>query len=142
MASVKAPTKRSWMPAVTIRREEAVQRWPVEKKAPLSAQSTATLRSASSSTTIGFLPPSSSWTFFIGSDATQEAATRRPVATEPVKETADTSLCSSSACPTTVPRPMTRLKTPAGTPAAMMISARAWAVAGTSSAGLKTTVLP
>ena len=26
------------MPSVTIRRDEAVQRWPVEKKAPLTAQ--------------------------------------------------------------------------------------------------------
>ena len=30
------------MPSVTISRDEAVQRWPVEKKAPLTAQSTAT----------------------------------------------------------------------------------------------------
>ena len=41
MRSVIAATKRSWMPSVTIRREEAVQRWPVEKKAPLTAHSTA-----------------------------------------------------------------------------------------------------
>ena len=31
------------MPSVTIRRDEAVQRWPVEKKAPLTAHSTADL---------------------------------------------------------------------------------------------------
>ena len=30
--SAIAAMKRSWMPSVTIRREEAVQRWPVEKK--------------------------------------------------------------------------------------------------------------
>ena len=37
MRSVSAATNRSWMPSVTIRRDEAVQRWPVEKKAPLTA---------------------------------------------------------------------------------------------------------
>ena len=76
------------MPPVTISREEAVQRWPVEKKAPLTAHSTAVFRSASSSTTSGFLPPISSWNFRI--IAVQAAATRRPVATEPVKVIAST----------------------------------------------------
>ena len=69
MRSVSASTKRSWMPSVTIRREDAVQRWPVEKKAPLTAHSTAILRSASSSTTSGFLPPISSWNLRILLDA-------------------------------------------------------------------------
>ena len=66
MRSVRASTKRSWMPLVTISREDAVQRCPVEKNAPLVAHSTAILTSASSSTTSGFLPPISSCTFFIG----------------------------------------------------------------------------
>ena len=130
------------MPSVTIRREEAVQRWPVEKNAPLTAHSTALARSASSSTMSGFLPPISSCTFFIGSEATQAAATRRPVATEPVNEIAFTPGSRSIASPTKEPRPITRLNTPGGRPARAMISARAEAVAGTSSAGLSTTQLP
>ena len=121
-------------------REEAVQRWPVEKKAPLTVHSTAVLRSASSSTTSGFLPPISSWNFFIV--PTQASATLRPVDTEPVKVMALTSRDFSSVSPTTEPRPMTRLKTPEGMPARTMISDRAWAEPGTRSAGLKTTVLP
>ena len=79
------------MPSVTISRDEAVQRCPVEKKAPLTAHSTATSRSASSSTTSGFLPPISSWNFFIAL-RTQAAATLRPVPTEPVKLIASTSV--------------------------------------------------
>ena len=135
-----AATNRSWMPSVTIRREEAVQRWPVEKKAPLTAHSTATFRSASSSTTIGFLPPISSWTFFIGSAAMQVWATLRPGRHRAGEGDGVTTLGSSAcASPTTEPRPMTRLNTPAGTPARMMISESAWAEPGTRSAGLNTT---
>ncbi len=70
---------------------------------------------------MGFLPPISSWTFFIGSVAMQVAAMRRPVATEPVNEIAATSLCSINACPTSEPRPMTRLNTPGGMLALAMI---------------------
>ena len=86
--STIAATNLSWMPLVTISRDEAVQRWPVEKNAPLTADSTAVFRSASSSTTSGFLPPISSWIFFIC--ATALAATLRPVSTEPVKLIAST----------------------------------------------------
>ena len=110
------------MPSVTMKREEAVQRWPVEKNAPLTAHSTATLRSASSSTTSGFLPPISSCIFFIGSEAMQACATLRPVATEPVNEMAATSGLFSMASPTTEPRPITRLNTPAARRRATMIS--------------------
>src|SRR3954453_496196 len=130
------------MPSVTIKREDAVQRWPVEKYEPLTQASTATLTSASSSTTIGFLPPISSWNFFIGLDNTQACAILRPVATEPVKEMAWTAGWSIRVWPTTEPEPTTRLKTPAGRPERAMISLNAWAEPGTSSAGLNTTVLP
>ncbi len=44
--------------------------------------------------------------------------------------------------PTTDPGPITRLKTPAGTPDRAMISESACAEPGTISAGLNTTVLP
>ena len=77
------------MPSVTIRRLDAVQRWPVWKYAPLTATDTAVARSASSSTMSGFLPPISSCTrvpFFI-------AATPMPtpMSCDPVKLTASTS---------------------------------------------------
>ena len=62
-----------------------------------------------------------------------------PVATEPVKLIASTCAWSSIVCPTTEPRPITRLNTPFGAPALTMISASAWAEPGTRSAGLNTT---
>ena len=108
------------MPCVTIKRDEAVQRWPVEKNAPFTAHSTATLTSASSSTTSGFLPPISSWNFFIGRDATQACAILRPVPTEPVKgDRRDIGMFEQRLAPTTDPRPITRLKTPFGRPDAL-----------------------
>ncbi|SUV85841.1 Uncharacterised protein [Bordetella pertussis] len=128
------------MPFCTMSRLDAVQRWPVEKNAPLTAQSTATFRSASFSTTSGFLPPISSCTLAMRPMAA--SATRRPVATEPVKLMALTRRSSRIAWPTTLPRPITRLNTPAGRPARLRISASAQALPGTRSAGLNTTVLP
>ncbi len=128
------------MPAVTMSRAEAVQRCPVEKKAPCAAAFTAVARSASSSTTSGFLPPISSWTFAMRAIAF--AAMPRPVPTEPVKLSAATSGSFTSTSPTTEPRPITRLNTPAGMPAFARISVSAHAQPGTRSAGFITTVLP
>ena len=118
----------------------AVQRCPVEKNALWIETLTAVSRSASSSTTCGFLPPISSWTF--ASRAAQFFATPRPTAAEPVKLTASTPGSFDRISPTTEPRPITRLKTPAGSPARAMISASAQAQPGTRSAGLNTTQLP
>ena len=101
---------------------------------------TARARSASSSTTEADLPPSSSATRFTVSAPT--AATRRPARVEPVNDTMSTSGCAASASPTTGPVPCTRLNTPAGRPAAWMISASRPAVSGAISLGLSTTVLP
>ena len=128
------------MPSVTISRDEAVQRWPVEKKAPLTAHSTATPRSASSSTTSGFFPPISSWKRRI--TLTLASATRVPVAWLPVKLIALTSGLSSIAWPTTDPLPMTRFSTPFGRPARCRMSTIAQEQPGTRSAGFSTTVLP
>ena len=58
----RARRSASCIAASTISRLDAVQRWPVEKYAPCTAQSTARSRSASASTTSGFLPPISSCT--------------------------------------------------------------------------------
>src|SRR6267143_2947075 len=68
--------------------------------------------------------------------------TFRPVATEPVNDTAAMPGCRSKASPISLPRPMTRLKTPGGSPDFAMIPARACAEPGTRSAGLNTTQLP
>ncbi len=128
------------MPSVTISRDDAVQRCPVEKYAPCTAQLTAVARSASSRITSGFLPPISSWTFAIRAIAF--AAMLRPVSTEPVKLMPATSGLVTIVSPTTEPRPITRLNTPAGKPAFARISAIAHAQPGTRSAGFMTTVLP
>ena len=76
------------MPSVTIRRLDAVQRWPVWKNAPSTAQVTAVSRSASSSTTSGFLPPISHCTGIMRAMARLRDS--RPVGTEPVNEIAST----------------------------------------------------
>ena len=128
------------MPSVTITRDEAVQRWPVEKNPLFNALFTATSRSASSNTTNGFFPPISNWNFAIRDR--QAVAIFWPVPTEPVKLMASTRESSSSTAPTSEPRPMTRLKTPLGKPARIRMSASAHADPGTSSAGFITTVLP
>jgi len=86
------------------------------------------------------LPPISSWIFFIC--ATAFCATLRPVSTEPVKLIASTRGSLTRASPTTLPRPITRLNAPLGSPAREMISAIAQAEPGTRSAGLNTTQLP
>ena len=64
---------------------------------------------------------------------------RLPTPTEPVKLIAFTSRCWMMPSPTTEPRPMTRLNTPAGMPLREMMSAIAHAQPGTRSAGLMTT---
>src|SRR4030088_406432 len=111
------------MPCVTIRRDDAGHRWPVEKNAPLTAHSTDVLRAASSSTASGFLPPISSWNLAIR--ATQALATLRPVETDPVKVMASTSRLFRNASPTTDRRPIPRLNPPLGNPEREMISERA-----------------
>ncbi|MNK70032.1 hypothetical protein D3C87_894430 [compost metagenome] len=66
----------------------------------------------------------------------------RPTPTEPVKLIAWMPGWLTSASPITLPRPITRLNTPAGMPERLMISASAQAQPGTRSAGLSTTQLP
>ena len=128
------------MPACTISRDEAVQRWPVEKKAPFRQAATARSRSASSITSIGFLPPISSCSFFMPSAPAR--AIMRPVWAEPVKEIAAMSGWATIARPTTEPGPMTRLKMPGGQPSSWMMRASRCAVPGTISAGFSRTALP
>ena len=73
-----------------------VHRWPAVPNAPNIAPSTARSRSASSRTTMAFLPPSSRLTSR-GPVSMAAAATLRPVGTEPVKLTAPTPGCTASA---------------------------------------------
>ena len=102
--------------------------------------STAAAQSASANTMCGFLPPSSSATFFTVPAAA--AITRLPVARPPVKETRSTSGLSVSAAPTSGPPPSTRLATPAGSPASASSRTRWIVVDGVSSLGLRTKVQP
>jgi hypothetical protein len=73
-------------------------------------------------------------------DATSD--TRRPARVEPVNETMSTSRWPANASPTTGPNPVTRLKTPAGSPISSKISARTKALSGATSLGFNTTVQP
>ena len=97
-------------------------------------------KSASSSSTLGDFPPSSSATFLMVGAASSD--TRRPARVEPVKEIMSTSGCAASASPTTGPVPVTRLNTPGGNPRSSKISASRNALTGATSDGLSTTVQP
>ena len=110
-----------WMPAVT-------------------RSGSAASRSASSKTSCGDLPPSSSVT---GTTLAAAAAwTRAPTATEPVKEMWSMPGCAASAAPASSPRPGTTLSAPGGRPASAAIAAKASAVRLASSAGFSTQALP
>src|SRR5207237_8716231 len=118
----------------------AVQRWPLVPKPPHKPLSMARSRLASSSTIMGFLPPSSSEQCLKLLAAV--VPTIRPTAVEPVREMARTSGCSSSGPPTSEPKPETTLITPRGTPASLRVRARLNVESGVSCAGLITQVLP
>ncbi len=94
-------------------------------------------RSASASTIIGSLPPSSRLTGVNVSAAL--AITFLPVSTEPVNMTKSTS--STSAAPVS-PRPVAIWNTPAGSPHSDIIAASSSEVIGVTSEGLSTTALP
>src|SRR5205807_8732897 len=95
---------------------------------------------ASASTTIAFFPPSSSEHFL--SSRPQISETARPTSTLPVKYTAATSPCRTSASPASSPNPNTTFTTPGGRPASSRASTNRSAQSGVSSAGLSTAVLP
>ena len=103
-------------------RDPAEQVWPELPIMPAVASVTLFTMSASSSTMKALLPPSSSPTRFTVSAASFWICT--PTGSDPVKEIMSTSWCVVSAVPSTAPEPCTMLNTPAGQPAASMISAR------------------
>lgn len=105
-----------------------------------TAPSAARSRSASAKTMLALLPPSSRT---VGIPAPAAAtATRRPVATEPMKDTLPTRESEVRAAPTVAPRPVATLNTPSGSPARWASWARRSVEAGVNSLGLTTTALP
>src|SRR6202030_1782884 len=86
----------------------------------VSAAGMALSSAASSSRIVGDFPPSSSVTRFIVAAASRMMPS--PTATEPVNEIFATSGLRTSSAPTTVPRPVTTLKTPLGSSAAFRAS--------------------
>src|SRR6266700_2407161 len=118
----------------------AVQRCPVVPNAPQRAPSNANSRFASSSTIMGFLPPSSSEQCLKLLAAVVPIV--RPTALDPVNETARTSGCSSMGAPVSAPKPLTMLTTPFGMPASLNVRTRLNVESGVSCAGLITQVLP
>ena len=133
-------TMRSCTFSCTKSRVPAMQFWPCRKKQARAAPGIACSRSASSNTTTGDLPPSSSVTFFRSAAAARTIM--RPTSVEPVKAILSTPGCAASAAPALSPVPLTRLMTPSGTPASWQISARRIALSGASSAGFSTSVQP
>lgn len=75
----------SAMSSWTYNRSMEMQSWPAEEKQARTAPAAALSTSASASTTMAFLPPSSSET--PTSRAAAPCATSRPVRVDPVKET-------------------------------------------------------
>ena len=96
-------------------------------------------RSASGSTIALDFPPSSKVTG--RSSSPQAAAIFRPTGVEPVNATLSTPGCFTSVSPSR-PEPVTRLTTPAGTPAAATASMITRMDSGVGDAGLITTVQP
>jgi hypothetical protein len=95
---------------------------------------------ASSNTTFGDLPPSSSVHFLIVDDAS--CMIRRPTTVEPVNDTLSTSGCDASSSPTVAPPPAMMLTTPFGSSVSSSSSASRSAVSGVSEAGFSTHEFP
>ncbi len=104
---------------------------------PHTAVFAARSRSASRSTTIGSLPPSSSEAGIRRRAAA--SATLRPVLVEPVNMIMST--CSISAAPV-APRPVAICNTSAGRPLSRSPSASSIEVSGVTSEGFRITLLP
>ena len=117
-----------------------LQDCPQLPKQALMPAGTAFSKSASGSRMFGDLPPSSCATRLIVSAAALATAT--PPRVDPVKDTMSTCGCDDSAAPASGPSPLTRLKTPGGTPARSITSASRSALSGDNSLGFRTTVQP
>ena len=118
----------------------ALQDWPELLNTWATPPETALVKSASSRMTFGDLPPSS-WLTRLTVLAAR-LATSMPARVEPVNEIMSMPSCSLIATPTSGPRPLTRLNTPFGTPAACMTSAKIRAEVGVNSDGFRIMVQP
>ena len=121
-------------------REPHRQICPLFWKALRTSVSRCCRQSLSAKTSVGFLPPSSSETFLSAGAASWWM--RWPTAVLPVNEIALTSGAVTMASPTLGPNPWTRLNTPGGHPISAASSASIVALAGVTSEGFATTVLP
>lgn len=124
----------------TSMRVGARQDWPEFIITPLTPPVTAAFRSASSSTTLGLLPPSSWCTRLTVAAALR--ATSMPARVEPVMKIMSMPGWLAIALPTTGPSPKIMLNTPGGRSQAAMISARIWPENGATSEGFWMTVQP
>src|SRR5208282_1593560 len=139
-AALTPSTTLSNMELCTYRRDPAVQTWPALKKiAPALPPATA-CGSASGSTIIGDLPPSSSDTRLRLSVALLLISL--PTSVEPVNAILSTPACATSAAPVVSPSPVKMLTTPGGKPASRIRSPRRSADSGVCSAGFSTQVQP
>ena len=147
-ASASRPTKASCTRSSTITREQAEHFCPWKPNPLCTTATTASSRSASSSTMIAFLPPISAITRFtsrLPGDAVAAVACAliaSPTAREPVKATSAVSGCETSVGPTSSPRPGRKASAAGGTPASSSISCSRSAISDDCSAGFITTVLP
>src|ERR1700686_2508294 len=116
------------------------QVWPMLRYFETIAPSTAASISASSNTTNGALPPSSSPSLFTPTEACRYRIL--PTSVDPVKPTKRTAGCSHRTLPIGGAAPVMTLNTPLGTPAFSASAASASALSGVSLAGFKTTVQP
>jgi hypothetical protein len=116
MRSVRAATKRSWMPrgrgAALPSREECTVGCALDRNLDLGVIEHHKR----------VLAAHFDMHTFLGIAAVAASAILRPVATNPVSETVATSRCRNRVSPISLPPPMTRLKTPAGSPDREMIS--------------------
>jgi hypothetical protein len=111
----------SWSARSTRIRLCASHVWPAFQSNAVRSVGTISATSTSPITMLGDLPPSSSVTGRIC--RALAIMTRSPVARDPVKDRWSTSGWSASAAPASAPKPVTTLRTPAGTPAAVAIRA-------------------
>ena len=135
--------KASATDSTTMIRSVDMHIWPWLKKAPKAAAFTASSRSASSSTSSGALPPSSSRTGFRLRAA--RSAMIRPTLVEPVKlmrRTAGWSISAPTTSPASSGALVTRLTVPGGMPASSSASTISAWVRGQVSEAFSTTVLP
>ncbi len=142
-AAVNRSSTSSAMLWWTRTREPAVQFCPVVRNAAsiMLSISSSPYSSASAIRTWGLLPPISKETRLKLVSAAS-ARMRRPVAVDPVNDSARTSGLRASALPVTVPWPGSTVSTPSGRPASAARAARCRVERGVASAGLSSSELP